>query len=338
MKDQRFKRFYWITCIGVLIASWYPLFMGIRVMIDMIVDGAVLKENYPKYIIPYTPISLALLLGVVAMPWFMKHCQRFALLSGSAASVAAFFVFEFLFEQKVIVTAADTVVKLEDWQMYMCYVPPGGWGESEIVGGQTAIDILMGEYNPAFKLHFYIISIVLILTILNCLYGFGHMIREKEIKRKTALILQSTASAVFLGLCILACFTAFWRDGSIQVSALSASLMAIFFILLGVTLGIYTGSFLLGKRRLLSVWLPAIVASVLTLLMYVGEMILLNGHLYRFGTGYFFDGIPGIVLAPVDLVIIVASGCMTAATFMLLERQRTREKQKSETESKACIT
>lgn len=324
MENKTFKKYYLFACIGLLILSFYPLWMGVRVVTDMIVDGAVLKENYPKYIIPYTPISLALLLGVVTMPLFMKLNQRLALLGGSAAAIAAFFAFELLFEKKVIVTATDTVVKLEDWQMYMCYVPPGGWGTSEVVGGQTAIDILMGEYNPAFKLHFYMISLVLILTILNCLYGFGQMIRSGEKKRKASLILQSVASAVFLGLCILACFTAFWRDGSIQVSPLSASLMAIFFILLGVTVGIYIGSFLLKKRKLFSVWVPVIVAAVFTVLMYIGEMILLSGNIYRFGTGFLFKGIPGIVLAPVDLLIIVASGCITAVIFLLLERKNNR--------------
>lgn len=320
MENKTFKKYYLFACIGLLIVSFYPLWMGVRVVTDMIVDGTVMKGNYPKYIIPYTPISLALLLGVVAMPLFMKLNQRLALLGGSAAAIAAFLVIELLFEQKVVVTSTGTIVVLEDWQMYMCYVPPGGWGTSHKT--QTAVDILMGNYNPAFKLHFYIISVVLILTILNCLYGFGQMIRSGEKKRKTSLILQSVASALFLGLCILACFTAFWRDGSLQVSALSASLMAIFFILLGVTVGIYAGSFLLERRPLLSVWLPAILASILTLAMYIGEMILLNGHLYSFGNGFLFNSIPGIVLAPVDLLIIVTSGCITAAIFMLLERQK----------------
>lgn len=325
MENKTFKRFYLFACIGVLIAAFYPLWMGVRVVTDMILDGTVMKENYPKYIIPYTPISLALLLGVVTMPLFMKLNQRFALLGGSAAAITAFFVLELLFEQKVVVTSTETKVVLEDWQMYMCYVPPGGWEKTVTTHKtQTAVDILMGNYNPAFKLHFYIISIVLILTILNCLYGFGQMIRSGERKRKTSLILQSAASAVFLGLCILACFTAFWRDGSIQVSALSASLMAIFFILLGVTVGIYAGSFLLERRQLFSVWAPALLASVLTLVMYIGEMILLNGHLYSFGEGFLFNSIPGIVLAPVDLAIIVASGSITAVIFLLLARKNHR--------------
>ena len=46
--------------------------------------------------------------------------------------------------------------------------------------------------------------------------------------------------------------------------------------------------------------------------MYIGEMILLSGHLYRFGNGFFFNGIPGIVLAPVDIVVIIVSGVIAA--------------------------
>ena len=55
MKNKQFNRYYLLSCIGVLIASYYPLYMGVRVISDMIIDGTVLKENYPKYIIPYTP-------------------------------------------------------------------------------------------------------------------------------------------------------------------------------------------------------------------------------------------------------------------------------------------
>ena len=222
-----------------------------------------------------------------------------------------------------MVSTAETVTKLEDSQMFMCYIPPEGWGETVTTyKTQTAVDILMGDYNPAFKLHFYIISILLIITILNCLYGFGQMIKNGDKKRCKSLILQSICSVVFLGLCILACFTAFWRDGSIQVSPLSAALMTVFFILFGVTAGVFVGSFLLGKRNLISVWLPAISASVMTLLMYIGEMFLLNGHLYSFGSGFIFDGLPGIVFAPIDLLVILLSGCITALVFSLLNNDR----------------
>lgn len=224
-------------------------------------------------------------------------------------------------------STAETVTQLEDWQMFMCYVPPEGWGETATTyKTQTAVDILMRDYNPAFKLHFYIISVVLIMTILNCLYGFGQMIKSGEKKRLKSLILQSVCSLTFLGLCILACFTAFWRDGSIQVSPLSAALMTVFFVLFGVTFGVFTGSFLLGKREVISVGVPSIAASAMTIFMYIGEMILLSGHLYSMGTGIIFDSLPGIVFAPIDLLIILLSGCITALIFTLLNGSRKRTK------------
>ncbi|MBD5494936.1 MAG: hypothetical protein HDR12_11330 [Lachnospiraceae bacterium] len=321
MKNKLFSKYYLFSCVGVLLASCYPLSMGVRVISDMIINGTVYKENYPKYIIPYTPICLAVFIGVLTMPLCIKFLKQLALVGGSVLSSVAFFALEILFEQKVVVTTAETVTKLEDWQMFMCYVPPGGWGETVTTyKTQTAVEILMGNYNPAFKLHFYIISVVLILSILNCLYGFGQMIKNGNKKRLRSLILQSVCSLIFLGLCILACFTAFWRDGSIQVSPLSAALMTAFFIILGVTTGVYAGSFLLGKRNFISIWIPALIASVMTFLMYVGEMILLNRHLYRLGTGFIFDSIPGIVFAPADLLTIVTSGCVTALIFILLNR------------------
>lgn len=321
MNKKHFNRYYLLASLGVLLASYYPLSMGVRVITDMIVDKTVLKENYPKYIIPYTPICISVLIGMLILPLCIKLFKRFALIGGSTVATGAFFILETLFEQKVVVTTAKTVTKLEDWQMFMCYVPPEALGETVTkYKTQTAVDILMGNYNPAFKLHFYIISVVLILSILNCLYGFAQMIKTGEKKRLKSLVLQSISSLVFLGLCILACFTAFWRDGSIQVSPLSATLMTMFFILLGVTVGIYVGSFLLGKRKSVSIGISAIVSSIMTIIMYIGEMVLLHGHLYSFGSGFLFESIPGIVFAPIDLLIVIASGGVTALIFTLLNR------------------
>ncbi len=317
MKKKSFALYYFVACFGTFLLSWYPFSMGVRVAADMLRDGVVLKENYPKYIIPYTPICIAVLVSVLLMPLLIKLLRRYALLGGSAVAIGVFFAAELLLEQKVVVNTGELVAPLEQWQMFMCYTPAGGWNTKTL----TPVEILMGEYHPAFKLHFYMISVILILSVLNCLYGFGQMVKTGQKKRRTALILQAVCSGVFLGLCILACFTAFWRDGSIRVSPLSAALMILFFVLLGVTVGIFAGSFFLGKGKALAVWLPSALASGVTLLMYVGEMILLNGQLYSFGTGFLFAGIPGIVLAPVDLLVIAAAGCLTGMIFWIMRKK-----------------
>lgn len=315
MKSKTFRIYYLLSLLGVLLASCYPIYMGITVIVDMIRYGTVYAENYPKYIIPYTPIALALLVGVALIPVALKYFNKYTLLFGTVISTALFFLFEFILEKLVVVTRTVTetvgwvdVSKLEDWQMYMCYVPPNSFEERT----WTEVDVLMGEYSPAFKLHFYIISVVLILSILNCFYGFAKMIQTGDKSRCKSLTIQSIASGTFLGMCIWACFTAFYRNGDIKVSALSEILMSAFFVLFGVTVGIYVASFTLNKKPFLSVWLPSISAAIVTLVMYIGEMILLSGHLYRFGDGFFFAGIPGIVLAPVDIVVIIASGVVAA--------------------------
>lgn len=326
MKTKRFGIYWLVSCIGVIAVSCYPLTMGIRVVSDMLRDGTVMKENYPKYIIPYTPIAVAVIFGVLLMPLCIKLCKGLAFAAGSVLSAGAFFALELLFEHRVVVTTEETVTVLKDWQMYMCYTPPGGWGETVTTyKTQTPVEILMGEYSPAFKLHFYVISVILILTILNCIYGFGQMIRTGEKKRRAALILQSVSSALFLGLCILACFTAFWRDGSLEVSGLSASLMTAFFIVFGMCGGLLVGSFLLGRRRLASVIIPAVVSSALTLVMYIGEMILLGGNLYILGSGGLFESLPAVILSAFDILVILLSGVLTGWIFALINRTNNGE-------------
>lgn len=321
MENKTFRKYYLFSLLGVLLASCYPIYMGISVIVDMIRYGTVYAENYPKYIIPYTPIALALLVCVALIPVALKYFKKYALLFGTVISTVLFFVFEFILERAVTVTRTVTGIfsTLEDWQMFMCYVPPNSFEERT----WTEVDVLMGEYSPTFKLHFYIISIVLIISILNCFYGFAQMIHTGDKSRRKSLVIQSVASGAFLGMCIWACFTAFYRNGDIQVSALSAVLMSVFFVLFGVTVGIYIESFTLNKKPLLSVWLPSVSAAVVTLVMYIGEMILLSGHLYRFGDGFFFAGIPGIVLAPVDIVVILGSGVMTAIIASFVRNKNT---------------
>lgn len=321
MENKTFRKYYLFSLLGVLLASCYPIYMGISVIVDMIRYGTVYAENYPKYIIPYTPIALALLVCVALIPVALKYFKKYTLLFGTVISTVLFFVFEFILERAVTVTRTVTGIfsTLEDWQMFMCYVPPNSFEERT----WTEVDVLMGEYSPTFKLHFYIISIVLIISILNCFYGFAKMIHTGDKSRRKSLVIQSVASGAFLGMCIWACFTAFYRNGDIQVSALSAVLMSVFFVLFGVTVGIYIESFTLNKKPLLSVWLPSVSAAVVTLVMYIGEMILLSGHLYRFGDGFFFAGIPGIVLAPVDIVVILGSGVMTAIIASFVRNKNT---------------
>ena len=99
MKNKTFRWFYTLSLLGVIAASCWPLMMGVRVVRDMIVQGTVMGKDYPKYIIPYMPIALALLAGVALMPVAMKFFRKYALLLGTGISTILFFAFEFILER-----------------------------------------------------------------------------------------------------------------------------------------------------------------------------------------------------------------------------------------------
>lgn len=312
MDNKTYRKFYICSLIGVIIGCFYPIYMGIRVVGTMMKYGFVPTEKYPKYVIPYTPIAIALILGVLMIPVFQKLSEKRGFLFGLIFSTIIFFIPERWLEVKVLIGQQGYF--LESWQMSMCAFNP------ELYSTRTwrEVDVLLGGYSPAFKLHFYMISMVLIASLLNCFYGFAGMIRRGDYTRKKPLILQSVTSLSFLGMCIFACFTAFYRTGELLVAHKSAALMVIFFALLGITMGIFTASFTMGKKSVLSIWLPAFISVLTVVGMYIGEMILLHRNLYRFGNGFLFDSIGALVLAPVDLLVIVISGCITALICKLV--------------------
>lgn len=308
----------WLICLAIVVTlSAYPLMMGARVLGDVVHYGMVSSANYPKYVIPYTPISLAAIVGVLVIPWFIRRMLR-PMLAAAVLALIVFFASELLLEN--IMVQGWVTTKLESWQMFMCYQPITKAVDMthamRVPEALTEVELLMGEYNPMFKLHFYMISVVLILGILSCCYGFARAAYTGDRRRIRLLTVQTTATGAFLALCVLACFTAFFRDGSLLVSPLSAGLMAAFFILLGVTAGLFAGNVRQGTSPVL----PVAVASLVTLLMYLGEMALLNGHLYRFGTGVLFDGLGALVLAPADMLIVLLAGAVCWAALRLTNK------------------
>lgn len=92
MKNRTFRRYYIFSCIGIIALSFYPLLMGIRTVSEMLRNGVVPIEKYPKYVIPYTPIALALIFGVLLMPLFHRLLKRFEFTAATVFSVGVFFL------------------------------------------------------------------------------------------------------------------------------------------------------------------------------------------------------------------------------------------------------
>ena len=310
---MKYRNFYLLSLLAVVIASIYPIYMGAVTLIRYLQNGFVDVADYQKYIIPYTPISIALIVSTALMPLIFKLFRRYTLPVVSLLGSVLFFISEIGFE-KIKVIEGYVKMPLESWQLSLCMATP------EVL--RSIGKPIYATYNPVFKIHFYIIAIVIILAVLNVNYGFSKMIREQNFSKKRPLIAQAVSALLFIGLCILACFTAFYRNGTIHISPLSAILMSVFFIVFGITVGIYCGSIFYGKSKLMSKIIPAITASLTTLIMYIGELLLMGGVLFKYGDGFLFEPIAAIAFSAADIVIILASGIITYFLMYLLNNPR----------------
>lgn len=306
---MKYKNFYLLSLLAVIIASVYPIYMGVVTLSSYLRNGSIDAADYPKYIIPYTPICIALITSIALMPLIFKQFKRYTLPVVSFLGTVVFFASEFGFEH-IKVIEGYVEMPLELWQLSLCMATP------EVL--RSIGEPIYAANNPAFKIHFYIISIVIILAVLNVIYGFSKMLREQDFAKKRPLIAQAVSGVLFIGLCILACFTAFYRNGTINISQLSAILMSVFFIVFGNTVGIYCGSIFYGKSKLLSKIIPAITASLTTLIMYICELLLMDGMLFKYGNGFFFEPIEAIPFSAADIVIILFSGVTTYIVMQLL--------------------
>ena len=311
---MKYKNFYFISMLAVALASVYPVYMGIVTLISHSKNGFINVSDYQKYIIPYTPVCIALIVSTALMPLMFIVFKRYTLPAVSILGMLLFFVSELSIEQ-IRVVEGYTNMPLESWQLSLCMATP------EVL---SAIgEPIYAANNPAFKIHFYIIAIVIILAVLNVIYGFSKMFREHNFRKRRPLIAQAVLTAVFIGLCILACLTAFYRNGTINISPLSALLMSVFFIVFGNTAGIYIGSVFYGKSKPLSNIIPAITASLTTLVMYIGELVLMDGVLFKYGKGFIFKPLNIIPFSIVDIFIILASGVLAYYILRLLHDRET---------------
>lgn len=304
------KRLYFIILAVILLASFYPLYMGAAVLTAFFRNGGIDASDYPKYIIPYTPLCISIIASAALLPVVLKHFRKRALLLLSIIGVALFFAAELSFE-RIVVFEGMTKVNVEAWQLYMCVATPQ---VAAAVGSPLA-----AQYSPAFKVHFYLISIVVILAVINLVYGFINMNGGKDKLRKTPLIAQLVSVVIFVGLCILACFTAFYRTGSLYVSSVSAVLMSAFFITFGLTSGVYAGTILYAKKSLFSIIIPSVISALTTFAMYAGELVLTGGVLYRLGSGTVFEPLTPLPFAVIDFSVILLSGLLTCFILYLIK-------------------
>ena len=323
-------RFYFLSIALLAVLSAYPLINGARIAAIGIAGGALEPEQYAKYVVPYTAICVSLLFYAALQPMYHK-AKRFALPVGLAIAYGVFFAVERFFEtiqihvtDMILVDAAilspdlaASSASVDIWQASLCVVSPEIQRQSQTYALQDRYYYVLGD--SSYKVHYYLISLILITMVSGLVYGISKAVRSGEASQKKALALRGISTAALVSLCVLANTTAFFRQAAPIQTPLASILTGVFFIVLGAAAGIYAGSYLLKKDSKLGIGLPIVLALCTDILMYIGEAAMMRGNLYRFGTGWFFSGLPAIMLAPVDMLIIVLS---VAVVFSVLRIAR----------------
>ena len=243
--------------------------------------------------------------------------------------------------------AVEPSATLDMWQAFSCVASPVMLSPSpSYYSMQESYYVLNNNF---YKIHYYLISLIMIVMVCSLMHGIAKWLRVKEpsganlneqettvyhtqkigteipeagLLTKSGfgsftptgskpLFMRGISTAVLLALCIFANTTSFFRQAAPIQTPLASVLTCLFFVLLGSVVGIYIGSYLMDKGIRLGVYMPVIASLSITILMYVGEALMMSGNLYRFGIGWFFNGLPGIILAPVDVIVVALSGLLT---------------------------
>jgi hypothetical protein len=99
----------------IVLASVYPIFMGVVIQCGYMKNGLIHVEDYQKYIIPYTPICIALILSTSLLPLIFILCRRYTLPAVSLLGTIIFFITEYFYEQIRVIGGANEM-PLESWQ------------------------------------------------------------------------------------------------------------------------------------------------------------------------------------------------------------------------------
>lgn len=330
---RRYWRSYFMSLAVLLVLSAYPLINGVRIAYISITRGSLEPEQYAQYVVPYAAICVSILWYAALQPVFAK-IKRFAFPVGIFSAYGVFIAMERYFESMQIRTvgmapidtstlepvASGGEATADIWQFALCYISPDIQQQSPVYSSQSNPLYVAG--NNMYKIHYYLISLILITMVCGLVYGLAKVIRNNDREQIIPLCLRGVTTATLTALCIFANTTAFFRQAEPIQTPLASVLTGLFFIILGAAAGIYTGSFLLKKERKIGIGMPLLISLCVTALMYFGEAAMMGWKLYRFGTGWFFNGLPGIILAPVDIIIVLLAGVVT---WFVLKVMRKRE-------------
>ena len=248
-----------------------------------------IPEVYAEYLIPYAAVAISILAVLLLYP-LLSRLGRFSLPVSSILGLGLFAGLEWFIERKTIYSSmAFSALR---------------WRLLNSMGFTDASHAFYKLFDPTYRMHYLLFSFLLILLVTGVLYNY-------ETKR-SIFFMQTLSTALFAVSCAAVSFLSFSKGKVIILVPYSTLITGIFLLLAGLSFGIYLAGFLSGRNALVSVFLPAAGALLLTAATFKGEYKMLDGVLYRFGYAKLFQVLPYTEVTMADFLIIPASGLLTA--------------------------
>ncbi len=295
--DKSVKRFYGIVMLFLLVFSFYPIGMGVRIFVLQSQYGNILPEEYAQHVIPYAAVCSSILVTISLYP-IVSKIRRFSVPAASIIGLGLFAGVEWFIEKNTINTMA--AYSTFQWQL------------THSVGITDAMHSFHKLYDPTYRMHHLLVSFLLILLITGTVYNYGNVMPLNDRAKKAVFCMQAIFTVLFIVFCAAVNITHFFNGPSGSLAPFSSVITGFFFVLAGVNFGIYLAVYLINKNMLISILLPAAGTCLITLVTYLGEYRALNGVLYRFGYTKLFQMTPFTVMTLTDMLIVPASGLLTA--------------------------
>jgi hypothetical protein len=325
------RRYYIIALCVLLAVAAYPVAMGLKLVAIQLTRGAVAPEDYTRYVVPYAAVGLAVSITAALYPVISK-VRKWTVPVATVVALGLFVGLELYMESITFNSSAVAVISGEtyqadsavDWQLFSCFQSPDAIQAYRNAGAQDASKvnaIFLRPYGDAFKIHYFLVSFILIAMTVSVFYNFVSMLPDAGRQRnRIPVLLQLCTLVLLLAVCVFANTTGFFRSAEVYQEALPFFLTYLFFIILGGSGGIWLGSALLHKGYAHCVRLPVLFAMLVCAVMYYGEYNLLGGALYRFGDSFPFRALPAVALAPADILVILLAGAAAGIVMARTEK------------------
>jgi hypothetical protein len=294
--EKSVKRFYWTVMLFLLIISAYPIGAGIRIIVLHFRNGSIQPDDYAQLVIPYAAVCSSILITIMLYPLLSK-LRRYSVLAASILGLGLFAGMEWYMEGLTI--NAPMAYSAFQWQLI------------QNISITDAILAFHKLYDNTYRIHYLLISLLLILLVTGIVYTYEKVVSSKDQARRNILYLQIFLTVLFVALCVVSNITYIFGETDDYLTPYSSVFTRSFFVLAGLASGVYLAGLLIEKNRLVSIIAPAAAACLITAAMYFGEYKILDGVLYRFGYANLFQHTPVSVVTPANILIILLSGLLT---------------------------